>query len=250
MASDTITLALEGDVYLDDFSSALDGLQRLVLALASQVAKGSKVEWAVDALERASSIVTVRGHSAIPEAVENVVHAYLDVGRAEEQGLPTPYGRPVRDALAAITGILNGRVYAARLETAEGEAILQSAERKSAARPVVSSYGAVSGRIQTLSSRGGLRFVLYDLVYDKAISCYLASEQEELMRGMWGRLATVEGWVTRDRTSGKALSVRRVTRVAPKREVEPGSYRLAVRAVPKPEEAESPEAIIRRLRDA
>lgn len=250
MTSDTITLALEGEVYLDDFAEAITGLRRLVSELAKELLNDAKIEWSIDALERSSAIATIRGHSEAPEAVEQVTNAYLAAGRAEEQGLPLPYSQPVRNALKAITHVLNGRVRAIRFETAEGEATLQSAEAKASGPPLIGAYGAASGRIQTLSNRDGLRFTLYDLVHDRAISCYLAPGQQETMRGLWGSIATVEGWVSRDRTTGRAVSVRRVTKVVPKQEVEPGSYRLALGAVPKPTEAEPPEVIIRRLRDA
>ena len=38
----------------------------------------------------------------------------------------------------------------------------------------VAALGAVTGRVQTLSSRGGLRFNLYDALLDKLVACYLA----------------------------------------------------------------------------
>jgi hypothetical protein len=196
MPSDTITMALEGDVYLDDFATAVKGLQSLISALAAEIAKEAKIAWVIDALERSSAIATIRGYSELPEAVEQVAQAYLTVGRSEEQGQPIPYGQSVRRALGTIMAILNGRVQAIRLETAEGEAMLRSAAGASSLS-LVHAYGAVTGRIQTLSNRGGLRFTLYDLVHDKAVSCYLTPGQEEVMRGMWGRVATVDGWVTR-----------------------------------------------------
>ena len=72
------------------------------------------------------------------------------------------------------------------------------------------AYGGVTGRIQTLSSRGGLRFTLFDTLFDRAVSCYLAEGQEELMRDVWGRMAVVEGLVTRDRATGRPQVIRSV----------------------------------------
>lgn len=250
MSGDTVTLALDGDVYLGDFAKAIQGLQSLISALEKEVARGANIEWGVDSLERSSAIATCRGVSASPEAVERVTEAYLAAGRAREQGSPVPFGEPVKTALGSIASIIDGRVRSIRLETADGEAILQSPESRASPVALRVAFGAVTGRIQTLSSRGGLRFTLYDLVNDKAISCYLGEGQEETLRGLWGSIAIVEGSVTRDAVTGRALAVRRVTRVVPKREVEAGSYRLAMGAVPKPPKADSPEVIIRRLRDA
>ena len=49
------------------------------------------------------------------------------------------------------------------------------------------SIGAITGRVQTLSNRAGLRFNLYDTLFDKAVACYLALGQEEFMREAWGQ---------------------------------------------------------------
>lgn len=102
--------------------------------------------------------------------------------------------------------------------------------------------------MQTLSSRGGLRFTLYDLLHDKAVSCYLAEGYEEIMRDLWGKIATVEGLVTRDPLSGRPLAVRQITTVTPKPDL-PISYRDARGAAPSLTGL-LPEHPIRRLRDA
>lgn len=116
-------------------------------------------------------------------------------------------------------------------------------------RRVIGSYGAVTGRVQTLSNRGSLHFTLYDLLRDKPVSCYLEPTNEEMMLGVWGKLATVEGWVSRDSESGRPLSVRHVRRVTPRPEVVPGSFREACGAIAFPPDSPSGTEIIRRQRD-
>jgi hypothetical protein len=248
MPADTITLTLEGDVRLSDYAAAVGGLQQLVTAMGTEIAHQSRIEWTIEALDRSSTITTVRGTAAEPEVIDRITTACLIAGRHEAEGRPIPYGRPVIVALETITGILNGHVQVARLETAEGDVALHSATSSKPPTPI-QAYGAITGRIQALTNRNGLRFTLYDLLHDKAVGCYLTPGNEETMRGMWGRLAIVEGWVTRDRTTGRPLSIRRISQIVPKIEVEPGSYRHALGAVSWPEEAKSPE-IIRRMRDA
>lgn len=85
MRSDTLTLALEGQVPLGEFADALEGFRRLVEALSKEVAKDAEIEWTVEALEVGSAMATVRGESADPRAVESVASAYLSVGRAETE---------------------------------------------------------------------------------------------------------------------------------------------------------------------
>jgi hypothetical protein len=98
---------------------------------------------------------------------------------------------------AAVCGrSVSAGVEALRFETAEAEATVREAALLGlavAAPTATESYGAVTGRVQTLTSRSGLRFTLYDRLYDRAVACYLAEGQESLMREMWDQLATVEG---------------------------------------------------------
>lgn len=93
--------------------------------------------------------------------------------------------------------------------------------------PRSGSYGAVTGRIQTLTSRNSLRFVVYDHLHDRAVSCYLVEGGQDMMREMWDRVATVEGWVSRDPESGRPLTVRRVSNVKALSEAEPDAYKRA-----------------------
>lgn len=250
MPSDTVTLALDGQIPLGGFAEAMDGFRTLIDALTKEVAKGVAVEWTIDDLEVGSALATIRGESDAPEVVASVAAAYLVVGRAVEVGAPIPYSQSVQSAATSILRVLNGKITAVRFETAEGEAIVQSQRSSSSPIKPVAAFGAVLGRVQALTSRGSLRFTLYDLVYDKAVSCYLDSGREETMREVWGRLATVEGWLTRDASTGRPLALRRVSDVQPFREAEPGSFRRAKGAINLAPDAGSAEAIISRMRDA
>lgn len=250
MAGSTVTLVLEGEIPLAKFAQAMAGFNRLVESLSKEVASGAAIQWTVDTLQSGSAIATARGESEAQTAVEEVVHAYLTAAKAEERGEPSPYSPSVHKAFASIAQVLDGDITAARFETEEGDATVYGGTAPKAPSPVLSAYGAVTGRVQTLTSRGSLRFTLFDVLLDRAVSCYLEPGYEETMRDMWGRIAFVEGWVTRDRASGRPLSVRRITRVTPRLEVEPGGFRQARGAVRVAEDAMNPETTIRKLRDA
>jgi hypothetical protein len=111
------------------------------------------------------------------------------------------------------------------------------------------AYGAVEGRIQTLTSRGGLRFTLYDSLHDKAVSCYLAEDLEDIMRDAWGRRAIIEGRVSRDAKSGRPLAVRGITTLQVLPEIAPEKYR-DLRGIARSTSGLSVEEAIKRLRDA
>ena len=118
------------------------------------------------------------------------------------------------------------------------------------ARPTATvSIGVVTGRIQTLSNRNGLRFNLYDAIHDKAVVCYLASHQTELIREAWGCRAAITGRITREAQTGRPTAIRQITAIETLAEPTPGSYRQARAAVPWQPGDLLPEDAIRRLRD-
>lgn len=259
MRAETITLVLTGDVSLAEFARAISGLRTLLNNLSKEVGGGADIQWNVDDLERGSTIASFRGAAKKPSQqpeVARVVRAYGEVGVALEKRLQMPYSLAVARSADNIVGILNGRVESIRFETEEIDATILSpdfASDRSANSPLpayTTSYGAVEGRVQTLTNRGGLRFTLYDLLNDRAVSCYLKEGYEDLMRDAWGKLVTVEGIVNRDAFRGTPQTVRQITRVEPIAEAEPESYREARGIVPIGPNGLMPEEAIRRLRDA
>lgn len=258
--SDTVTLALQGTVSLADFSDAVSRFHALIDALATD-AQVEDVEWKIDGLDYSSAITTARGvplNGGNPDRIERVVHAYLEVGEALESGGTIPFKAAVQKEAKGLADLLkkSPAIEAVRFETAEAEAIIRAPAEHAPDLHVVkptkqeASYGSVTGRVQTLSSRNSLRFVVYDHINDRAVSCYLVKGRESMMRQMWDRVATVEGWVSRDPETGRPLTVRRVSNVTALTEVEPWEYQRARGVIPRDGDNDLPEAQIRRLRDA
>ena len=257
MAKDTLTLALNGDVSLEDFSKAIQQFFNLVSSLHDDVAKGSSIEWFIENLEAGSAIATVKGigeEESDAQAIEQVVDAYLDVGQAIQKESPLNYSKPVQKAAKKLASIINGRVKSVRFETNEADVEIFASptvlEHIPIARLPEGSLGAVRGRIQSMSNRGQLRFTLYDMIDDRAISCYLLPGSEAIMREAWGKVAMVEGYVRRDPESGYATTVRRVKDIKIIHEGKLGDYRQAIGAAPGFLGDTLPEEIIRRARDA
>ncbi len=257
MAENTVTFALHGEVSLAVFADAVTRFQELVAALAAE-AHAKDVEWKIDGLEYSSAITTARGmptNGTTEETVASIVHSYLEVGEALQKGITIPFPKPVQTPARALAALIDGtRVTSVRFETAQGDAIVQEPVGVPIGQLVATlakpMYGAVTGRVQTLTSRNQLRFTVYDHIYDRAVSCYLIEGQEAMMRQMWDRLAIVEGMVTRDPQTGRPLSVRKITNVTPVPEVEPQAYQHAMGVLPYGDGDPLPEDVIRRLRDA
>lgn len=264
MPLNTLTLALSGEITLDRFMEAVRCFHDLVNGLTAE-AGASDVVWVIDDLNVGSAVAVVRGLGSI-EKIEHVVREYGEVGVAIEQGKKLKqYSPKVRRAANRLRRIPGGKIESVRLETPEREAILRPVPvyredqqvfpipwpppLLEAIRPATAAYGAVEGRVQTLSNRSGLRFTLYDTINDKAVSCYLAEGNEDIMRDAWGRLAAVEGFISRDPLSGRPLAIRRVRHVTalPERSID--SFQDARGSSP-PLTDLLPERAIRRLRDA
>jgi hypothetical protein len=253
MANDTVTLELQGDVSLQQFANAIKHFAGLVAELSAE-AKSPNLRWEIDDLELGSAMATARAVGDKPRVVERVVRSYLEVGHALESGEVIPFPARVQTEAHALVDVLANGVKAVRFETAEADAIVTRLEKPApslAAPPVVlkAAYGAVTGRVQTLTSRTGLRFMLYDMIHDKAVSCYLAVGSEDQARNIWDKLATVEGVVTRDSLTGRPVAVRDIRHIDMLDEAEPTGYQRARGARPRGRSEPRAEERIRRLRD-
>lgn len=251
MTEKTMTLVLNGEVPLDLFARAMTRFQGLVHALTNDISPKAKIEWVVSDLNSGSAQATVRGVSSEPDAVDPIPVAYLAVGSALAEARPIPYSPRVAREARGIAKILNGKVTSIRFETQDDDAtVINSSGEEPRPRPI-GAYGAIEGRVQTLSSRNTLRFTLYDAFHDRAVSCYLQEGREDIMRDAWDRRAMVEGWISRDGITGRPTTIRRVQRVDVFGDVVPGAALRAVRGIaPLPLGAPSAVDVIRKRRDA
>ena len=253
MTNDQITLGLGGGVSFDSFVGGMQRFQNLVKALTDELGVSKSVNWSIHDLQAGSALVTVKGEAENIADVECVVRAYERVGKALELGSPIPYSSRVAEPADSLTTLLNDGISYFRFQTiaAEYTVSYNARDGEFAHPPVVPSIGSVKGRVQTLTERGSLRFTLFEYLRDRAVSCYLAEEQRELATSFWGKNVIVSGTVTRDRSTGRPLTIRRITDIQPVTPERSGAdYRWARGALPRKPNSPMPEEIVRRLRDA
>ena len=250
MGDNTLTLALDGEITSTQFAKAMTNFDKLVRAITSEVGANEDVKWVIDDLQKSSAIATLRAVTESPEKSEQAIRVYEQVGQALSDGLPPPFSKRIDDSARALVGVLGGGITSIKFETARHDVLITSAPPALAARVISDAYGAVEGRIQTLSNRTSLRFTLYDTLHDKGVSCYLDEGQEERMRGLWGKMAVVEGLVSRRPESGIPLTIRSIMRIERTPEEPEGDYTRAIGVISIPEGAPMPEEVIRRMRDA
>lgn len=257
MAKDTITLALNGDVTLNDFSNAIRDFSNLVKGLSIDVAPGKKIEWLIVDLEAGSATATVKGVVEQAEdlaEVEKCVDEYVEIGRCiRDRKSLSKYSSVTQKAAMNLKSIMDGRITSVRFENPEKDVELFSPpeiEDEVEQFAVLEQVkGAVKGRVESMTKHNHLRFTLYDLLDNRAIPCYLVPDSMEIMREAWGRIVLVEGMVHRDPDTGRATTVRNVHTIRIVRELEPGAWRKAIGAAPGFLGDELPEEVIRRSRD-
>lgn len=261
MPLDTVSLELDGTFSLNDLALATRRFSDLMSALTAEAGGSNRsVSWNLDNLAFSSVHVTARGSSraqrrrmSINRAlyhIDRATRAFVAVGRAMQTGERIPFSERVREPAEAIAAMLNGRIHSARFENAEEEAIVvPEATHATVEEMITRGLGAIEGRVQTLSNRGGLHFILYDLLNDRAVSCYLQEGAEGMLLDLWDKRVAVEGSITRDIVTGRPLTIRQITRINPLSELF-GSYRDALGASPWYLSETRPEQAMRKLRDA
>ena len=250
MPKNTISLKLNGDVPLAEFSKAMGHLSALIEELTKDVSGKVEIEWEIARLEGGSATAVIAGRSYDETAVEKVVQAYEVIGEAIEKDEPIPYSTSIADEARAITQILNGKITSIEMSTEDFGVSIEKSLEIEGEYDKEYSYGTVTGTVETLSKHGRLRFVLYDSLFNRAVICYLNQDQHSLMLDAWDKRVTVAGKVFRDHVTGRPIEIRDISYVEPRKEVPPGSFMKVEGVIPWKEGDEYPEEIIRRYRDA
>lgn len=250
MADDTLTLALEGDISLADFALAMQRFQKLVSALSLEVDRQDPPSWRVADLQEGSAIATVQGDGRDLRKTMKVITSYHAVGQALERNTDISSSEPVKKAARGLAQLTERpTINRVRFETALGDSVIAEPQKKANMPALVVSFGAIRGTVQTLTNRRGLRFTLYDTIFDRPIACYLQIGQEDIMRGAWGRHALVSGEISRDPTTYHALVIRNISDIQTLENAPEGSYQEA-RGIFQYNPNAPAELLIRRLRDA
>lgn len=256
---DTVTFRITGEITIEDFARAVRRFADLVAALNRELEEGSNLDWFLADLQYGSAMATAQARpkagqdwsDPLRQAAETLPHLYLEVGAALETNAPVPGSQKIGDCAFRVRD-LTEKVEAITFETWEDDITIERIPQPQPLpeRARAYAYGAVEGRVQALTNRGSLRFTLYDMLHDRAVSCYMMEGREDQMRGIWGRLAVVEGWVRRDPRSGRPLAVRNIMNITAQREPEPDIHRRARGAAPRDRDQMRAEDAIRRVRDA
>src|SRR3954464_10491518 len=86
MADERVTLALNGDVPIDQFATTMHHWAAMVAKLTRSIGPGSHSEWIIEDLQPGSATTTIRGESDNPAVLLTVRRAIVAIARDIEAG--------------------------------------------------------------------------------------------------------------------------------------------------------------------
>ena len=247
MPNDTLTLALSGDVSLEDFAKAMENFSALINELTAELARDTSIEWVIDELAGGSAIATIKGDTDSLDSLYAIISAYSVVGKSLQTHQVIPYPDRIKTPAQNLTKLLDEKITSLRFETASDDIIIESHYKTDHPLKPSYAYGRLKGTIQTLSLRRGIHFMLYDVLFDRPVSCYLRQGQEELVREHWGKKVFVSGRIGRDPDNGRPFAIRDISEIQVS-EGKPGGFRRA-QGVIKLDKVQTPEGLIENLRN-
>ncbi len=231
-----LTLALDGEVTLDDFSKAMHRFKEIIVGLENEVAPTAKIDWVIDDLKKKCAIARVRGVATRKEdraSVGRIRKAYVEVGRRAAQGEALANTDAVVQAVIGLRRLINGRIKSVRFE---GNKKVHVMKKSTVITPIRSrwdtdTFGGARGRVQSISDRQYLHFTLYDYNDDRPIACSYPSGDRDKLRKIWGKLVYVEGLITRDPDTDLVSSIREISSIEILKERRPHAWREALGCV-------------------
>lgn len=225
---DIVTLRLDGEVSIDHFATAVNALDGLLKSLSSEITGSpASVRWRIVELSASSAVTTIRGTAEDPTDVPPIITAYSIIGQALQNHSDIPYSEDICRRAASIASLVNGEITAIHFTSPRGQHIVREPPKRQEETVAVDSFGAVEGRIRTLSDRQNLKFMLYDSLFDSAVTCFLSPEKADEARRLWRERVVVEGIVRRDPHSGIPTQIRNIRAIHKMPSAAPGSYREA-----------------------
>lgn len=226
--NDTVTLKLDGLVPFPDFATAIGELNELLKSLCSEITgSAATVQWKVVELSASSAVTTIQGTSDDPKDVPSILTAYSTIGQALEDNSEIPYSEEIRRHARSIASLVDGEITAIHFGTPRALHIVREPPKREEKPVTVDAFGAIEGRIRTLSDRQNLKFTLYDNLFDAPVICYLSLDKADEAARLWRKRVIVEGLIRRDLKTGIPTQVRSIRTIDELPSAAPGSYREA-----------------------
>ena len=200
-----ITLELDGsEITPDKFRKSINAFVGLLEAITKSVCRDSPlVEWRMRVKAGSNLVGADAAEGANPKHVREIL-ALTAKGLEQfdiEGEVPPVYPD---EAIRRIRELSNLTAKKAEDDTRVGVWVKKQrreitptiyAAARAALRPGFSEYGSVEGHLSILSDRKVLHFVIYEQVWDKAVTCIVPDDLVETMMKSWRKRIAAHGIV-------------------------------------------------------
>ncbi len=213
-----LTLQLRGEIPLEKFERAVSAFIDLIQEVTREtLTEDHQIRWTAAVKEGSAMVIAIPNYEREVEAEALEILKAVPFGiNAIEHGadeLPPHFNRDAANAvkrLAIVRGLRGEDITSINVRNG-------SASAKVTARSVASvdaliggqrqSYGSIEGKMQTITERGGFRFVVYDSIADRRTDCFIDESLLEQALANFRRRVRVSGMVQYDRL-GDPVSIK------------------------------------------
>lgn len=207
---DSLSLRLKGDLPIEKFEKAVGAF----FALIKEVTKTAlhddqRIRWTVS-VRAGSAIVSAIPHYKpdVADQAAQILRIIPEGIKAMERGteeMPVGFTREAVKSvrtLASVRGLKGSDVTSIDVGSGKERSIV-TAKSFATAESLVGgqrqSYGSIEGKMQTITERGGFRFVVYDSLFDRKVDCFIDEELMEKAVANFRKRVRVSGLVQFDR---------------------------------------------------
>lgn len=214
-----IALAFDAKVvHPDIFKRAVNAFIELLKAVSDEAAgEGKKIQWNMS-VEKGSNVVVARpiADTETEYASNLVIDALPNGMRQLQRGTPTVpiyFNDRALHAAKELASVKDGtskkldyiEIRASGKPCDVGERAITSVSRLLGGQH--QALGSIEGRLQTITDRGTLQFVVYDSLFDKGVNCFMDDKIVDKAIKNWRKRVAVSGMVQYDR-DGRPVSIR------------------------------------------
>lgn len=214
-----ITLSFDATIVTPDvFKRAINAFIELLKSVSDETTgSGKKIQWNMSVAKGSNNVIarpvadvlTARASSLVIQAIPQGI-------RRLQKGTTTAPAYFDTDALQAAKElaeiISSGRNKPSYIRIQSTGTPCEIEERTVASVDRLlggqhQALGTIEGKLQTISNRGQLQFVVFDSLYDKGVNCFVEDEMVDQAVQGFGKRVAVSGMIQYDK-EGRPVSIR------------------------------------------
>lgn len=216
METRTFEFQIDGRVTLEQFFLMTAAWKLLFETVGKLVGESDVLDTEIESLQYGSAMVATQTSFRTKYAADQFTE-YVNESARHSGGFPaSPLPQELR------TSVRRLRAVAKKCEPNDGFIIRTKTEdffirfdapvSMTSGVPAIGShssesFGVLSGRLESISSRQGFKAVIYDEIFDRAVRLNLDDSWSDRMRVLWSKQIHALGTIRRDFQTGRPLSI-------------------------------------------